>query len=305
MWEFIVQKGVGIAWGILAMAAQLAGYTNVAIALALVAVAAFFFVAPIWHHGHAWHRNRLDRGLRSVEASHLMMVALSGIIVFSAVALGALIWRTPIGIGAPPTKVAAITPASPPPPPIVLTEEDRRFREELRRFILSDINNLVQAFSSFSVGSANTCANNIRNNRPGPPPVGERERFEAVYELFDGARKPYEQTIKPLLDAANRPVEQIDLVDIENKLKIFSTAYRDDANTYYRFVIASGCQPDADAQDKWRAADDRVGVSFQNLQTFQTSGLVDRWRGTGVYNGGLYEWFWRRMRDWEALNAKK
>jgi hypothetical protein len=304
MWEFIVQKGVSIAWGILAMAAQLAGYTNVAIALALVAVAAFFFVAPIWHHAHAWHRNRLDRGLRSVDASHLMMVGLGGVIVFSAIALGALIWRNN-----PASVRLSENPAEVKPAPIIiqppLTEEGRRFREELRRFILSDVSNVIETFGSFSAGSANDFINKVRNNRE--TPADERERFDAVYNLFEAAKQPYEQKVKPLLDAANKTVENLDLTEIERTLKIYSESYRADLNTFIWFVISSGVQPNQDALEQWKAADERAGVSFRNLKTFpETAALMERWRGTGVYSGGLSDGFRQRMRAWEALkNAKQ
>lgn len=93
MWNFIVERGVGIASGAFALAAQLSGFTNTAMALALVAVAAFFLIAPICHHAHAWHKRRIQAGLRSVEPSQILAAALVGVAVFALIALGAIVWQ--------------------------------------------------------------------------------------------------------------------------------------------------------------------------------------------------------------------
>jgi hypothetical protein len=134
MWEFIVQKGIGIAWGVLAMAAQLGGYTNAAIAFALLGISAFFFVAPVWHHAHAWHQNRISRGLRSVDASHLLMAGLGGIIICAAIALGAVIWGQPrkeaAGNQITPTAEAEYVPPA--------WAQDAQIRQKLFSFIRSN-----------------------------------------------------------------------------------------------------------------------------------------------------------------------
>jgi len=115
MWQFIVEKGIGIAGGVVAMAAQLGGYTNVAIALALLGIAAFFFVAPICHHAHAWHKRRQESGLRSVDPSYLLIVGLSGIIVFAAIALAGVFWQFSRGPEPPRAATASISVPTPPP----------------------------------------------------------------------------------------------------------------------------------------------------------------------------------------------
>jgi hypothetical protein len=106
MWEFIVRRGAGIGSGFLAMGAQVSGFTNAAIALACVAVAAFFFVAPVWHHAHIWHKNRLAVGKRSVDSTYLIIGGLSGVVLFGLIALGGYIWqlRNPL----PNPQVAAL-----------------------------------------------------------------------------------------------------------------------------------------------------------------------------------------------------
>jgi hypothetical protein len=93
MLQFIYDRGIGIAWGALAMAAQVSGYNNTAIALFFVAVAAFFFLAPVWHHSLAWHRRREVAGLKSLEPFHLIMGGLVGLIVFGLVALAGVFWH--------------------------------------------------------------------------------------------------------------------------------------------------------------------------------------------------------------------
>jgi len=50
MYKLAVERGPAIALWLLALAAQMSGYTNVAIALALVGLAVFFLVAPAYDH---------------------------------------------------------------------------------------------------------------------------------------------------------------------------------------------------------------------------------------------------------------
>jgi hypothetical protein len=71
----------------------MSGYTNAAIALALVGGAVFFLVAPAYHHGRKWHEKRLQSGKRSLEPWHLIASGLAGIIVFAVVAAAGVIWQ--------------------------------------------------------------------------------------------------------------------------------------------------------------------------------------------------------------------
>ena len=93
MYQIAVERGPGIALWLLALAAQMSGYTNAAIALALVGGAVFFLVAPAYHHGRKWHENRLQSGKRSLEPWHLIASGLAGIIVFAVVAAAGVIWQ--------------------------------------------------------------------------------------------------------------------------------------------------------------------------------------------------------------------
>jgi hypothetical protein len=54
--QFLIDKGIAIAVWLLAMAAQVSGYNNVAIALGLIGLAVFFLVPPIVHHTRAWQK---------------------------------------------------------------------------------------------------------------------------------------------------------------------------------------------------------------------------------------------------------
>lgn len=92
--RFIQERGIGLAWGALAMAAQMSGYTNTAIALGFVALAAFFFIAPVLHHAHAWQISRRRMGKRAVEPVHLVVAGLVGVIVFASIALVGVIWQS-------------------------------------------------------------------------------------------------------------------------------------------------------------------------------------------------------------------
>lgn len=93
MWTFLTERGAAIAIWLIAMAAQMSGFTNTAIALTLLGAALFFFVAPIAHHAHAWHRRRREAGLTSVEPMHVMAVGLAGLFFFSAIALAGVTWQ--------------------------------------------------------------------------------------------------------------------------------------------------------------------------------------------------------------------
>lgn len=119
MWTFIIERGLGIAGGALALAAQMSGYTNTAIALGLIGVALFFGLAPICHHCRQLHLSRKDAGSRTVEPWHLQVIGLAGVIAFAAIALGGVLWqasRTGPAAAAVSRPIASeIQPASPGP----------------------------------------------------------------------------------------------------------------------------------------------------------------------------------------------
>ena len=108
-----------------------------------------------------------------------------------------------------------------------------------------------------------------------------------------------------MLDAANKPVEQLDLADIAKKLKIYTNSYGDDTVNFIRFITLGQVALSADAQEKWRTADERVSLSFRNLKTFpDTSKLTQQWQATGVVPDGIYKFFRQRMHTLEAMDAK-
>lgn len=189
-------------------------------------------------------------------------------------------------------------------PPLILNEENRRFREELRRFILSDIAILAE----MSLGFFNNTLTDFQNASQNSRDISaiQRERDDALWFLYAGVRSNYDLKIKPMLDAANKPVEQLDLDDIAKKLKIYSNSYGDDTINFVRFVTISQAKLNADAQERWKAADERVSISFRNLKTFpEAAPLTEQWQSTGVVPSGVYDSFRQRMRILdEAKNAK-
>jgi hypothetical protein len=94
MWIFAVERGPAIAFWLLALAAQISGFTNIAIALVLVGVAAFFLVAPTWHHIEAW-RKALGMGTAQI----ILLVGILGTWLFMTVGLGAAAWMVWSGQG--------------------------------------------------------------------------------------------------------------------------------------------------------------------------------------------------------------
>jgi hypothetical protein len=112
MWQFLTERGPGIAIWCIAMAAQMSGYTNTAIALGLIGLAVFVLVAPAIHHAHAWHKRRKEAGLRSVDHAHLLFIGLGGIILFAGIALAGVILQ-PRGKPLTGQEASAPQPTSP------------------------------------------------------------------------------------------------------------------------------------------------------------------------------------------------
>jgi hypothetical protein len=84
------------AFYILALAAQLSGFTSSAIAWALAVVATLFLGWSIYHFVLEWHRSERQVGRRGVEPWHFLAVGLVGTWLFMTIALGAvgwMIWR--------------------------------------------------------------------------------------------------------------------------------------------------------------------------------------------------------------------
>ena len=92
MWKIVVERGPAAGLWLLAMAAQVSGFNNVALALALIGFAAFFFVAPACHHAHAWRKQRIEAGKRTVTPFYLIAVGLGGIAVFAVLAFAGVLW---------------------------------------------------------------------------------------------------------------------------------------------------------------------------------------------------------------------
>jgi hypothetical protein len=155
MWNFIIERGLGIAGGALALAAQLSGYTNMAIALALVGVALFFGLAPVCHHCRKLHLSRKEAGLRTVEPSHLIIVGLSGVIVFAALALAGVIWQHQRG-----------------PIPRHQSQADI---EKAKEPLYAQINSLKQQLDEAQ-----------REKLPAPPPAQTQQRARLLAPMRDG-----------------------------------------------------------------------------------------------------------------------
>jgi hypothetical protein len=88
----IIERGSRWAGAILAMAAQISGYTNTAIAIVLLWIAAVFVVIPAWHHARVWYRQRKEMG-RSVRIAPLIVGGIGGIFIFGLFDLGQVAWQ--------------------------------------------------------------------------------------------------------------------------------------------------------------------------------------------------------------------
>jgi hypothetical protein len=92
---------------LLALAAQISGYTNVWVAVGLAGFATLFAFVPCWHQASRWHRQRLSRGKRSLEPSHLIWAGAVGAIISIAMMLGGVVWQE--YSGPPPAQTAQNT----------------------------------------------------------------------------------------------------------------------------------------------------------------------------------------------------
>jgi hypothetical protein len=78
---------------LLALAAQMSGYTNGWVALALACIATCIAAVPSWHHLQQWHLQRLAARKRSVEPWHLILTGFFGTVIFLAIAVGGVLWQ--------------------------------------------------------------------------------------------------------------------------------------------------------------------------------------------------------------------
>jgi hypothetical protein len=81
------------AFYLLALAAQVSGFTNGWVALGLAAIATMIAAVPSWHHAHEWHEQRVTAGKLALEPWHLIAAGLIGVVVFVAIAIGGVIWQ--------------------------------------------------------------------------------------------------------------------------------------------------------------------------------------------------------------------
>jgi hypothetical protein len=102
MWTFFTERGPAIAVWLVALAAQISGFTSVAIALGLIGLAAFFLIAPTSHHVRAWHRRRVIAagGQKVLSLPQIfLLIGLVGTWLFVTVGLSAAAWMIWTGQG--------------------------------------------------------------------------------------------------------------------------------------------------------------------------------------------------------------
>jgi hypothetical protein len=93
MWKLAIERGPGAGLWILALAAQVSGYQNTAVALFLIGLAFFFFVAPLCHYVQRWNWQRKERGQSTMGVSQFLLFGgLLGLWLSVTVTLGAVAW---------------------------------------------------------------------------------------------------------------------------------------------------------------------------------------------------------------------
>src|SRR5262245_26392658 len=99
------------AFYLLALAAQLSGYTNPMMALGLAVIATACLAIPAGHHARAWHRARRASGRMTLEPSHLIWFGFVGAAVCLAIAAGGYLWQQRWSSGSTEIKTTLIQPA--------------------------------------------------------------------------------------------------------------------------------------------------------------------------------------------------
>ncbi len=97
------------AFYILALAAQVSGYTSPIVALLLAAFGTLMLLIPACYHARHWHKRRIEGGRRSVEPTHLLVIGLVGIVVFAVISLGAVIWQYSISSRSTESETITVT----------------------------------------------------------------------------------------------------------------------------------------------------------------------------------------------------
>ena len=149
-----------------------------------------------------------------VEPSHLIILGLA----IAVVGMGWQLYR-----GAP-TRIVTVTKKAETPPIISLphtplTAEDTEFRLLLRKFILSNIAELNQNFG-YVLGISNDVSNNMQNI-----PQAARPKMAAALNFFNSTLNGFFRAYKPIIDAANAPIETLNVDDVAPKLKAYFGEY--------------------------------------------------------------------------------
>jgi len=114
MWKIAIERGPAAALWLLALAAQLSGYTSIAIAFAAAGAAALLLIAPAIHHLRAW-RDRTGR--KMTTAQFLLLIGIAGTWIFMNIAMGTASWM--IFNSQPLTANAAAITADPDQGPVL------------------------------------------------------------------------------------------------------------------------------------------------------------------------------------------
>lgn len=92
MWQFSIERGPAIAFWLLALAAQMSGYTSIAVALALTGAAVFFLIAPAYHALRKWQLSRNATGRPMTTPQILLLFSILGTWLFVTLGSAATAW---------------------------------------------------------------------------------------------------------------------------------------------------------------------------------------------------------------------
>ena len=221
------------------------------------AAASMFVIAgPMWPR----MKSRLPRRLavsiaRTASSFPLWLASLAVLLAF---AYGPDIYQRAMR----PLPQAVVTPLPAPPLPSSpslksLSDDEKQLRHDLRIFVLSDIEEQVNAFAQMALPMVNNSTN------PNASARAAGVLFEPLY------RSQYLETAWTNLenDAENKTIESMDVSRISADLKAYFAAYVKAQSYFKAFLVLSGQDPNKDALARFTDANARVSRAFDNLRT--------------------------------------
>jgi hypothetical protein len=150
-------------------------------------------------------------------------------------------------------QAQATTTAVPAPAP-PLSDDEKLFRDNLRRFIRSDVSQQGQAFSAMALSLA---------------PLDATSNSYALNRMFNTLfRAKFNTAFSALQDDSDKLVNEMDVTKIMSDLRAYYGAYGEAQGFFFDFLKLSGQDPNKnDLLANWLAADRNATRAYFDLQS--------------------------------------